>query len=128
MPPPGPPIPILPPPPFPAGSSPWVQIGLTIQQVIPVSTVMISGDTQILNNKTVAPSINGQGFIGTSVNKFAEVNAVQITSGDLHLRDDDRNAHWVLREETNRIVAINKITGKRYAIALTPIDDTEEGE
>jgi hypothetical protein len=46
-----------------------------------------------------------------------------VVGGDIHLRDDDRNAHWVLREETDRIVAINKITGKRYAIVLTSIED-----
>ena len=71
----------------------------------------------------IIPSTASTGSIGTTAAPFAEIVADQVTSGDLHLRDDERNAHWVLREETDRIVAINKITGKRYAIVLTSIED-----
>lgn len=74
----------------------------------------------------IIPSTASTGSVGTTAAPFAEVIADQVTSGDLHLRDDERNAHWVLREETDRIVAINKITGKRFAIALTPIEEEEE--
>lgn len=74
----------------------------------------------------IVPGTDGTGSVGTAGQRFGEVNATMVTSGDLHLRDDDRDAHWVIREERDRIVAINKITGKRYAIALTPIEEIEE--
>jgi len=84
-----------------------------------VGTIEIDGD--IL--PSIEPGDPPAGFIGTQLQQFAEVHAGMVVGGDIHLRDDDRNAHWVLREETDRIVAINKITGKRYAIVLTSIDD-----
>jgi len=85
-------------------------------------------DTEIVGD--ILPSTDGVGNIGTALQRFAGVNAASVKatmveSGDLHLRDDERQAHWILREETDRIVAINMITGKRYAIALTPIEDEE---
>lgn len=81
-------------------------------------------DQEVTGN--VVPMTPGTSKVGTTAAKFAEVNAIKITGGDIHLRDDERNAHWVLREETDRIVAINKITGRRYAIALTPIEEEKE--
>lgn len=83
-----------------------------------VANIEIQGD--------ITPTVASTGNIGTPAQPFAEINANTIKAGDLHLRDDERNAHWVLREETDRIVAINKITGKRFTIALTPIEEEEE--
>jgi len=68
-------------------------------------------------------SANGLGQLGDDTHKWARIRGAAIVAGDLHLKDEERDAHWVLREETDRIVAINKITGKRYAIVLTSIED-----
>lgn len=83
-------------------------------------------DTEIVGD--IVPGTDGMGRLGVAGQQFAEVNAAivkggTVVGGDIHLRDDERNAHWVLREETDRIVAINKITGKRYMLALTPIEE-----
>jgi len=76
----------------------------------------------------IVPGSSGLCRIGTSGLQFAEVNAViinggTITGGDIHLRDDARNSHWILREEEDRILLINVVKGKKYAMAMTPIDE-----
>ncbi len=70
------------------------------------------------------PTTTDTGHIGTDANKFNRVRATNIVSGDLHLQDEARNVHWLLREEEDGISVVNKITGKRYKMAL--VEDGEE--
>lgn len=83
-----------------------------------------TGDAKTLGD--VTPYADASGNVGTDALRFARVRAVAIVAGDLELRDEERGAHWVLREERDRIVVVNKSTGKRYAMALTPLGEEEE--
>jgi len=110
----------------PAG--PWTRVGTNviltvIGDFVGIGVAVPTEKLQIAGN--ITPDVDSAGNVGTAALRFAEVNAVLGNFGDIHMRDDARNAHWILREETDRIVAVNKITGKRYAIALTPIEDEE---
>lgn len=46
-----------------------------------------------------------------------------LTTGDLRLRDEERSADWILREETDFIRAVNKRTGKHYRVAMEEISE-----
>jgi hypothetical protein len=48
-----------------------------------------------------------------------------VNTGDLNLIDEKKDAHWTIIEEHDRILVLNRKTGRRYAMALTPIDDEE---
>ena len=81
----------------------------------------------------VLPAADKLGRIGTrapvpGAKMWGEVNAFNIRAGDLHLQDDDRNAHWVLREEHDRILVTNMKTGKRYKMALIDLDEEKDEE
>lgn len=87
-------------------------------------------DNGALGAVDVLPAADNMGRIGTrgflGSKKWAEVNAFDIVAGDLHLRDDDRDAHWVLREEHDQILVTNMKTGRRYQMALIPIEEGTE--
>lgn len=70
---------------------------------------------------TIVPATTNTGVIGTDALKWNRVRATTVVTGDLEMQDEGRNAHWVLREETDRIVALNKITGKRYEMSMKEI-------
>ena len=44
-------------------------------------------------------------------------------TGDLHLRNDRGN--WTIYEEPDMLVVVNNLTGKKYKMGLTPLEDTE---
>jgi hypothetical protein len=127
-----------------SSASPWISVAGVIQEVILADTVVIGAaamagaekfrivgvtrfDGDATLNGDMTPPVDDTQVLGTDALRFNRVRATNIVAGDLHLQDEERDAHWVLREERDRIVAINKITGKRYAIALTPLEDEEEG-
>jgi hypothetical protein len=70
---------------------------------------------------TVVPATTNTGVLGTNSLKWNRVRATSVVTGDLELCDEERNAHWVFREETDRIVVTNKITGKKYLLNLKEI-------
>ena len=72
------------------------------------------------------PLVDGTGSIGDNPNRWALVRAVTITSGDLHLQDEERGAHWILREEPDGILAINEVTKKVHRLSMT--DDNRSYE
>jgi len=67
-------------------------------------------------------SVAHNGTDATSV-RWGEVNTINLNTGDLNLIDEEKDAHWTIVEERDRILVLNRKTGKRYAMALTPIDD-----
>jgi hypothetical protein len=77
------------------------------------------------NNSTggidIVPATTNTGHLGTDALKWNRVRATSVVTGDLEMKDEDRNAHWVFREETDRIVVTNKITGKKYLLNLKEI-------
>lgn len=58
--------------------------------------------------------------------RWAEVNTVLLNTGDLNLIDEKKDAHWTIVEERDRILVLNRKTGKRYTMALTPLEEEEE--
>lgn len=66
----------------------------------------------------ITPSADATYNLGSDTLRWSTIRGVTVTSGDLHLHDEERGAHWVLREEPDSIVAINMMTGKRYQVAL----------
>jgi hypothetical protein len=84
-----------------------------------------AGAVDILPAADKLGRVGTRGFPGAKM--WGEVNAFNIVAGDLELRDDDRDAHWVLREEHDRILVTNIKTGRRYAMALIPIDEEKVG-
>ena len=46
-----------------------------------------------------------------------------IYTGDLHLRNDRGN--WTIYEEPDMLVVVNNLTGKKYKMGLTPLEDDE---
>ena len=44
-----------------------------------------------------------------------------IYTGDLHLRND--KGDWTIVEERDYLCVINNITGKKYKMDLTPLED-----
>ena len=91
---------------------------------VPVLTLKSAGDLEMGGDFNWLPATDNTGKVGTGAKRFAEVHAVSVTTGDLEMKspgDDGATAHWKLREERERIVAVNVLTGKRYALALTEI-------
>jgi hypothetical protein len=78
-----------------------------------------SNDTIVINaslNSSIIPSIDSTYTLGTSTNRFAHVY-----TGDLHLRND--RGDWTILEERDYLCVINNITGKKYKMSLTPLDE-----
>jgi hypothetical protein len=46
-----------------------------------------------------------------------------IYTGDLHLRNDKGN--WTIQEEADKLIVINNLTGKKYKMMLSPLEDEE---
>lgn len=64
------------------------------------------------------PVADNQGNIGNASFRWSLVRAVTITPGDMHLDSGDGKAHWILREQPDSILAMNKINGKKYKLRL----------
>lgn len=79
---------------------------------------VFEGDITMNGNFDFVPIADGQGELGTDALRWNRVRAQTIVSGDLEMIDETRNAHWILREEMDRIVALNKKTGRRYRLML----------
>ena len=39
------------------------------------------------------------------------------------MKSEERGAHWVFVEERDRIVVMNKVTGKKYKLALVELEE-----
>lgn len=84
------------------------------------STLTIDNDAG--GAATIVPGTTNTGVIGTNALKWNRIRATSVVTGDLELCDEERNAHWVFREETERIVVTNRITGKKYLLSLKEIE------
>jgi hypothetical protein len=73
--------------------------------------------------RDLVPSVDNTGNVGTASLRWNLVRATTVTSGDLNLFDEERGAMWTLREEPDCITAINRVTGKRYKLALEEIEE-----
>jgi hypothetical protein len=69
-------------------------------------------------NSHVLPSADSTYNLGSAALRFAN-----IYTGDLHLRNDRGN--WTIYEEPDMLVVVNNLTGKKYKMGLTPLEDDE---
>jgi len=56
--------------------------------------------------------------LGSADNRWAN-----IYTGDLHLRNDKGN--WTIQEDSDKLIVINNLTGKKYKMMLAPLEDNE---
>ena len=82
------------------------------------STTALNGKVSITNYlaSNVVPDLDSTYTLGTPANRFAHVY-----TGDLHLRNE--RGDWTILEEREYLCVINNITGKRYKMSLTPLDE-----
>jgi len=52
-----------------------------------------------------------------------EYRWANLYTGDLHLRNDRGN--WTIYEEPDMLVVVNNLTGKKYKMGLTPLEENE---
>lgn len=65
---------------------------------------------------------------GVDATRWKQIIAVEVTAGDLSLRDQatgGQEAAWRLIEQPNKIVIINELTGKQFAMDMSPISESE---
>jgi hypothetical protein len=78
-----------------------------------------SSDTLIVSaslGSNIIPSLDSTYTLGTPNYRFAHVY-----TGDLHLRND--RGDWTILEERDYLCVINNITGKKYKMSLTPLEE-----
>lgn len=80
--------------------------------------LVVNGNVRLNGDFDFLPNANNTGEVGTDALRFNRVRATTVVTGDLELRDDARAAHWVLREEPDRITAVNRITGHEFEVML----------
>ena len=69
-------------------------------------------------NGHIIPGSDSTYDLGSEDNRWRNVY-----TGDLHLRNEKGN--WTIQEDTDRLIVINNITGKRYKMMLAPLEDEE---
>jgi len=97
-----------------------VQDGGEIQLYAGLSTgdgsYTTDGTVHIRGN--VLPTEDDEFDLGSVTNRWANVY-----TGDLHLRNE--RGDWTIVEERDYLCVVNNITGKKYKMALEPIEDDE---
>jgi hypothetical protein len=99
-----------------AATAPLLRISSVGTQLVNVNQV--SGTAV-----NILPGTDNVSNIGSNGLRWALVRATVVTTGDLNLIDDEQDAHWVIKEEHDRIVVENKKTNKRYSMNLTEIEE-----
>lgn len=80
-----------------------------------------AGDTfKMMGDDTFIPATTGQGKLGTTGNKFAEVRALNVYTGDLHLEnpDGDPAKRWKMVERADGITVVHVATGQEFDLGL----------
>jgi len=65
---------------------------------------------------SILPGADSSYNLGSPSNRWAN-----LYTGDLHLRNDRGN--WTIYEEPDMLVVVNNLTGKKYKMGLTPLED-----
>ncbi len=69
---------------------------------------------------TIIPSASGVGTIGTTSNRWGNLFADSVTTGDLHMRSS--KGDWTMKEQNDHVQLVNNITGEKYKLVLEGID------
>ena len=67
---------------------------------------------------SVIPLLHNTYDLGSNSVRWANVY-----TGDLHLQNEKGN--WTIQEDSDKLIVINNLTGKRYKMALEPLEDDE---
>jgi hypothetical protein len=67
---------------------------------------------------SIVPGFDSEYNLGSPSHRWANVY-----TGDLHLKNDRGN--WTIYEEPDMLVVVNNMTGKKYKMGLTPLEDDE---
>lgn len=67
---------------------------------------------------SITPGADTTYDLGSPAKRWANVY-----TGDLHLKNDRGN--WTIYEEPDMLVVVNNMTGKKYKMGLTPLEDEE---
>ncbi|MBM93983.1 MAG: hypothetical protein CMF51_04460 [Legionellales bacterium] len=78
--------------------------------------VAVSGSMHVRGN--VLPNASSTYNLGSPTQTWANVY-----TGDLHLNND--RGSWTIYEEPDMLVVVNNLTGKKYKMGLTPLEDDE---
>jgi len=92
----------------------------------PIASMLQSGAA--FDELQFVPAVDNKGSLGTNALRWALIRGTAVVSGDMHLLDEERGAHWKLREEPDHIAVINMLTKKRYRLPLDPDGDASEDE
>ena len=65
---------------------------------------------------SISPGADSTYNLGSPSYRWANVY-----TGDLHLKNDRGN--WTIYEEPDMLVVVNNLTGKKYKMGLTPLED-----
>ena len=65
---------------------------------------------------SIIPGVDSAVDLGGTNNRFRN-----IYTGDLHLRNE--RGDWTIVEEREYLCVVNNITGKKYKMDLTPLED-----
>lgn len=84
------------------------------------SNDLVLSSTSHANKGVIRPPADDSEELGDDTHRWAKVRAVVVQTGDLELKNEKRCAHWRIIEETDKLVAINLITGQRFRFALIP--------
>jgi hypothetical protein len=91
------------------------QLGTTAVKWGFLGVVDIEASTSIL------PATDNTGTVGSNALRWALVRATVVTTGDLEMVSEERNAHWIIQEEHDRLVAYNRKLNKKYEMMLKEI-------
>jgi hypothetical protein len=69
---------------------------------------------------SILPGADNTGAIGSNALRWALVRATVVTTGDLEMISEERNAHWIIQEESDCIAVFNKKTNTKFRMVLEP--------
>lgn len=77
-----------------------------------------NGSGHLAMTGSILPGANTTYNLGSPNHRWAN-----LYTGDLHLKNERGN--WTIYEEPDMLVVVNNLTGKKYKMGLTPLEDTE---
>jgi hypothetical protein len=98
-----------------------VDVGSELFTVIrPDSTALMNINQTAVDAVSILPGADNTGAIGSNALRWALVRATVVTTGDLEMISEERNAHWIIQEESDCIAVFNKKTNTKFRMVLEP--------
>ena len=82
-----------------------------------LDTISMNGsiDTKLM------PSTNGTLDMGDDTNRWGDIYATNMYTGDLHMKNE--RGDWTLFEESDHIRIRNNATGQEFKLNMTPVEE-----